>query len=78
MEDGSYAPAYALPDGRLERAGRSVQSKANNSCPPDAAQSSHDASIGSSYARTAALLVIGDELLSGKVWDDAVINMVPV
>ena len=89
LEDGTYAPAYALPDGRLERAGRVSKPKVP---PPlagpqpgdgtvkavsyrsseDRAQQDIEAegrgqSSSGSFARTAAILAIGDELLSGKV-----------
>ncbi|KAL4424331.1 hypothetical protein ABPG75_001632 [Micractinium tetrahymenae] len=55
LEDGSYAPAHMLPDARLERAGR--QSRVERS----------DSVKG--VRRTAALLIIGDEILSAKVED---------
>ena len=97
MDDGSYAPAHALPDGRLERAGRVSKAKAvaKGVQPPSgstngepavsvsggngggaaaqAVQGGRDdeASVLNSgyFARTAAILAIGDELLSGKVED---------
>lgn len=56
LEDGSYAPAHMLPDARLERAGR--QSKVQR-----------QVSEAGSANRTAALLIIGDEILSAKVED---------
>lgn len=55
LEDGSYAPAHMLPDARLERAGR--QSRVERA----------DSVKG--VRRTAALLIIGDEILSAKVED---------
>ena len=55
-EDGSYAPAYMLADSRMERAGRtSKQSK--------------ELSISHSFTRTAAIVVVGDEILAAKVQD---------
>lgn len=54
--DGSYAPAYELMDGRLERAGR-VSKLASCS------------SREGLRSGTAALAIIGDEMLSGKVED---------
>ncbi|KAI3436315.1 hypothetical protein D9Q98_002368 [Chlorella vulgaris] len=56
LEDGSYAPAHMLPDARLERAGR--QSKV-----------ARQTSAAGGVHRTAALLIIGDEILSAKVED---------
>jgi 3'-phosphoadenosine 5'-phosphosulfate sulfotransferase (PAPS reductase)/FAD synthetase len=62
-EDGTYAPAIALPDARLERAARGP---------------GHDSAGGpvlqrrqSAYGpnRTACLVIVGDELLSAKVED---------
>ena len=101
QEDGSYAPAYMLPDGRLERAGRAssvkpppVPAPASAPAPSPAPSTSstvagpsslsnhhirmsseiegHRASVaaaGGSFSHTAAVLVIGDEILSGKVED---------
>lgn len=57
-EDGSYAPAHSLPDGRLERAGRT--SKPGLKCKP---------SHLSTLTHTAGLVIIGDEILSAKVED---------
>ncbi|KAG1663703.1 hypothetical protein FOA52_013271 [Chlamydomonas sp. UWO 241] len=56
-DDGSYAPAYLLPDGRLERAARGAA---------DAASSS--SAVGA-FTHTAGIVVVGDELLSGKIED---------
>jgi len=67
LEDGTYAPAHALPDGRLERAGRVSTSNKASGGSTDNPNSSGERNC-SSFARTAAILVIGDELLSGKVW----------
>lgn len=55
-EDGSFAPAYMLADSRMERAGRT--SKQNKELP-----------VSHSLTRTAALVVIGDEILAAKVQD---------
>lgn len=56
-EDGSYAPAHALADNRMERAGR---------CSSDGgAQRPRLAGM----TPTAALVMVGDELLSGRVED---------
>lgn len=62
MEDGTYAPAHLLADGRMERAGRvkgsteSLQAVAVQGLPESG-----------SFAHSAAVVVVGDELLSGKV-----------
>ncbi|GAB4821656.1 hypothetical protein N2152v2_008702 [Parachlorella kessleri] len=55
-EDGSYAPAHLLSDARLERAGRTggKQRRAET--------------LGAD-ARSAALVIIGDEILAAKVED---------
>ena len=55
-EDGSFAPAYMLADSRMERAGRT--SKQNK-----------ELHVSHSLTRTAALVVIGDEILAAKVQD---------
>ena len=55
-EDGSYAPAHLLYDIRMERAGRSCTT-------------AEQPSTRRGIALTAALVIIGDELLSGKVDD---------
>ena len=55
--DGGYEPAWALADGRMERAGRSAA----------AAKAENRSSAG--LSRTAAIVLIGDELLTGKVGD---------
>lgn len=57
-EDGTYAPAHLLPDARLERAGRVGKTEITRR------DSSRQCEI-----QTAALLIIGDEILSAKVED---------
>jgi len=61
--DGSYGCAWSLTDGKLERAGRAGVSKK--------AVSSSSTVISSGQARmfadSAALLIVGDEILGGKV-----------
>jgi len=64
-EDGTYAPAYLLPDGRLERASRIT-------APAAAAAASDGGGEVGSFAHTAGIVVVGDELLSGKVGGAAV------
>ncbi|KFM27689.1 FAD synthase [Auxenochlorella protothecoides] len=54
-EDGSYAPAYMLPDTRLERAGRSDPAR--------------HASVLSDACETAGVIIVGDEILAAKVED---------
>lgn len=56
-EDGTFAPAHALPDARLERAGRLQSVCRMSSLPQD------------SDTRTVGLLVVGDEILANKVED---------
>lgn len=55
-EDGSYAPAHLLYDIRMERAGRTCAAAEQPSTPR-------------AIASTVALVIIGDEILSGKVED---------
>ena len=59
--DGSYAPAWELSEELLERAGRDA--KLELPLHPAEAAAARGEPI---EARTAALLVIGDEILSGK------------
>ena len=59
--DGSYAPAWELSEELLERAGRDAKLKLP--LHPAEAAAARGEPI---EARTAALLVIGDEILSGK------------
>lgn len=61
-EDGSFAPAHQLPDGRLERAGRSATDRA-----PSPLANAISVGVPGNFSCTAAILAIGDELLSGKV-----------
>ena len=56
-EDGSFAPAYMLADNRMERAGRGSQRAAD------------DVLVPHSLTRTAAVVIIGDEILAAKVQD---------
>ena len=69
--DGSYAPAWQLTDGSLERAGRSSAKKADGSAPAAAAAegSGEGADSDRVLASTAALLIVGDEILGGKQQD---------
>ena len=56
-EDGTFAPAYMLADSRMERAGRSSK--------PAQQQSMHTTAL----TRTAAIVIVGDEILAAKVQD---------
>jgi FAD synthetase len=58
-EDGSYAPAHALADNRMERAGR---------CAGEEGGAEQRARLAG-MTPTAALVMVGDELLSGRVED---------
>eukprot|EP00877_Chromochloris_zofingiensis_P003920 jgi/Chrzof1/13529/Cz08g00340.t1 len=62
-EDGSFAPAYMLADGRLERVGRATKARHQDSLP------SSPADVASSISGSAGIVVVGDEILSGKVID---------
>lgn len=61
-EDGSYAPAYMLSDGRLERSGRG--------CSATAPEAGVDADMSGApsftLANTVGIVVVGDELMAGK------------
>lgn len=55
-EDGSFAPAYMLADSRMERAGRT-------------SKTSQEQPATHSLTRSAAIVVVGDEILAAKVQD---------
>lgn len=55
-ENGSFAPAYMLADSRMERAGRS-------------SKQTPDQPVTNSLTRSAAIIVVGDEVLAAKVQD---------
>lgn len=55
-ENGTFAPAYMLADSRMERAGRTSKQTPE---PP----------VSNSLTRSAAIIVIGDEILAAKVHD---------
>lgn len=79
--DGTYAPAHALPDARLERAGRVSSSCARSADSedghPDLCHSSSNTrdirmmlkrqASQTRYVSNAAIVIIGDEILSAKV-----------
>ena len=64
--DGTYGPAWELVDGSLERAGRGSKPQGEDSA---ATASAADPSAGRLRASSAALLLVGDEILGGKVAD---------
>lgn len=70
--DGTYAPARSLLDGHLERVGRGdtlpvlPQSKPALSQPPTDGAASEGLAP---RAHSAAIIIVGDEILSGKVED---------
>ncbi|XP_063949419.1 uncharacterized protein LOC108223549 isoform X2 [Daucus carota subsp. sativus] len=67
----SFKPAYLLPDGRLERAGRARKSSAPASA-KSTAVSNGDAKavdINHNILFTASVIAVGDEFLSGTVED---------
>lgn len=55
-ENGTFAPAYMLADSRLERAGRT-------------SKETPEQPVTNSLTRSAAVVVIGDEILAAKVQD---------
>lgn len=55
--DGTYAPAYLLPDARLERAGRSTLERG------------HSSVVSMTGGLRAGVVIIGDEILAAKVED---------
>lgn len=61
--DGSFAPAHALADGRLERAGRATKARRAESLPATPAD------VEACMTLRAGLVVVGDEILSGKIAD---------
>lgn len=70
LASGGYAPAYLLGEAELERAGRSSFQIPRSSTPGygsscPAVPASHP--IKEHEGFTAALVIVGDELLSGKV-----------
>jgi FAD synthetase len=67
MTDGSYAPAHMLVDGRLERAGR--QTSPARAASGEVEEPSGLARAPSLLSATAAIIIIGDEIVSGKVAD---------
>jgi len=60
-EDGSYAPAQALRDFSMERAGRESKPSKDMTMTPE------ETSRMLSEAREVSLLIVGDEVLEGKV-----------
>lgn len=61
--DGTFAPAHALADGRLERAGRATKARRAESLPATPAD------VEPCITLRAGIVVVGDEILSGKVND---------
>lgn len=56
-EDGTFCPAHALADGRMERAGRAAKSSLARQ------------SAGHTLTKSAGLIIVGDEILAAKVDD---------
>ena len=65
-EDGTFAPAHALPDARLERAGRGG---VGAGAAGGGAALRRNSSLQGLGTPTAGLVVVGDEILSAKVDD---------
>ncbi|KAI8473634.1 MAG: MoaB/Mog domain-containing protein, partial [Monoraphidium minutum] len=61
--DGSFAPAHMLADGRLERSGRATKNRRPDSLPATPAD------VAPCITLRAGIVVIGDEIISGKVPD---------
>lgn len=55
-ENGTFAPAYMLADSRMERAGRT-------------SKQTPEQPVTNSLTRSAAIIVVGDEVLAAKVQD---------
>ena len=66
-EDGTYGAAWELTDGSLERAGR-ISTKPAPAPDPNVAPAMV-AESSPLHAETAALLIVGDEILGGKTSD---------
>jgi FAD synthetase len=73
LANGAYAPAWQLEDGSLERAGRTSSKSKPRSTAADAgsaaASAVEAAAQGRLRAQSAALLIVGDEILGGKTAD---------
>ncbi|KAK9840250.1 hypothetical protein WJX74_006136 [Apatococcus lobatus] len=70
--DGTYAPAHSLPDGQLERVGRGDTQPVLRPSQPALSESSTDVAAAEGLgpkAHSAAIIIVGDEILSGKVED---------
>ncbi|KAK1400191.1 Phosphoadenosine phosphosulfate (PAPS) reductase family protein [Heracleum sosnowskyi] len=67
----SFKPAYLLPDGRLERAGRARKSSAPASAKSSAVSNGdiNTVDIHHNSLLTASVIAVGDEILSGTVED---------
>ena len=64
--DGTYAPAHELSHGELERVGRGdVKPKLPTASPPEAGAEP----LTPRAQLSAAIVIVGDEILSGKVED---------
>ena len=70
--DGTYAPAHSLLDGHLERVGRGDTQPVVPQSKPALSQPPADGSASEGLApraHSAAIIIVGDEILSGKVED---------
>ena len=71
--DGTFAPAYELADGSLERSGRTSSSDKKKKASPEGGEggmaAAADGSTGRMPTGSAALLIVGDEILGGKTAD---------
>ncbi|XP_057983007.1 uncharacterized protein LOC131167941 [Malania oleifera] len=63
-----FKPAYLLPDGRLERAGRVKRSSVCGSF-PSLSNGLNNVDLHQSSTPTAAAIAVGDEILSGSIED---------
>ncbi|KAI4310421.1 hypothetical protein MLD38_035401 [Melastoma candidum] len=65
----TFRPAYMLSDGRLERAGRGKKVPSSHQCPATTNNGFTTVDIGRKGTFSAAIIVVGDEILSGIVED---------
>ena len=70
--DGTYAPACLLSDGHLERVGRGDSKPLLHQPRPTSSGSAADGPATEGLglrAHSAAIIIVGDEILSGRVED---------
>ncbi|KAI4371311.1 hypothetical protein MLD38_019561 [Melastoma candidum] len=65
----TFRPAYMLLDGRLERAGRGKKVPSGHQCPATTNNGFTGMDMGRKGTLSAAIIIVGDEILSGIVED---------